>query len=74
MWMSSLFRARRRLEGPRRYPAVRCLIWLALLIALVLTGVAVVTAHRRRVRGIPRGFPEPVSGADVPMLCVNASP
>ncbi len=73
MWVSSLLRGRRRPEGARRYPAIRCLVWLALLIALVLTGVEVVTAHRRRVQSIPQGFPAPVSGADVPTLGVNVS-
>jgi O-antigen ligase len=43
------------------------------LLVVAVSAWAVVSAHRTRVRGVPRGFPAPVSEADVPALGVNVA-
>lgn len=53
--------------------AVRLVIWLALLVAVALAGWHVISMHRERVRGIPRGFPAPVDEAAGPPLGVNVA-
>jgi O-antigen ligase len=53
--------------------ALRSLVWLALLLAAAAGAWAVLSAHRVRVRGIPRDFPAPVAEADVPPLGVNVA-
>ncbi len=52
---------------------VRCVMWLALLVALAVRAWGVIAAHQERVQGIPEGFPAPVREADVPALGVNAA-
>lgn len=49
------------------------LLLLILLLLTLLAGTAVVADQRAATRGIPRGLPEPVADADVPLLCVNAA-
>ncbi|MEE8392624.1 MAG: O-antigen ligase family protein [Anaerolineae bacterium] len=46
---------------------------LVLLFAVGLVVQSVVMAHQARTRGIPDGFPAPISGADVPILGVNVA-
>jgi len=55
----------------RRFCAFLLLVFLLLL--ALLAGTAVVADHQAATRGIPRGFPEPVADADVPLLCVNVA-
>ncbi len=55
--------------GPRG--AIGVLLWLAFLVATVLGMWGVISAHRERVRGVPRDFPAPVREADGPVLGVN---
>jgi len=57
----------------RSGPALRLLLWLALLLAVAVSIWAVVSAHRVRVRGLPSRFPSPVSEANVPALGVNVA-
>ena len=61
-----------RRRGRLVYPLGFSLLLIVLLLTL-LTGVALVADRRARVRGIPAGLPEPVSGADVSPFCINAS-
>ena len=55
----------------RRFCAFLLLVFLLLL--ALLAGTAVVADHQAATRGIPRGLPEPVADADVPLLCVNVA-
>ena len=56
-----------------KHPLARLVFWLALLLAVFLVGQSVVLAHQIRTRGLPDGFPAPVTGADVPVLGVNVA-
>lgn len=54
----------------------RSWLFLSLVILLLLTllaGTALVARHQAATRGIPRGLPDPVADADVPLLCINAA-
>jgi O-antigen ligase len=62
-----------RSTGGSWQPIFRSLIWLALLLCVASGAWGVVSAHQRRVRGIPEGFPAPVSNANVPILGVNVA-
>jgi O-antigen ligase len=53
--------------------ALRLLPWLALLLGVLLIAQAVVVARQACIRGLPRGFPAPVAGADVSILGVNVA-
>ncbi len=53
--------------------ALRLCLCLAGLAAAIVGIQFTVTAHQTRVRGLPDGFPAPVTGADVPMPGVNVA-
>ena len=48
-------------------------VWLAGLAILAALASALVAGYRSRTRGVPEGFPAPVSGADVPTLGANVA-
>ncbi len=56
-----------------RLRTLRLLLWLTLLLTVGLVARAVVVTHHARTRGLPGGFPTPVTGADVPILGVNVA-
>jgi len=60
---------RRRENRRALYP----LLWLTLLIVLGLAACHTIVAHQTRTRGLPDGFPAPVTEADVPILGVNVA-
>lgn len=49
------------------------LVWLTLLLVVAWGAQSVVVAHQARIRDLPRGFPAPVTEADVPILGVNVA-
>lgn len=56
-----------------RVRVLRVLLWLVGLIGVGLAAQAGISTHVSRIRGIERGFPAPVAGADVPALGINVA-